>query len=103
MIRLKDELTDVKTVAISGHIRPDGDCTGSCLGVWNYLRDNYPEIQADVYLEQIVPKFRFLNGAEVKDLYTGLVAVVDYKGHRFRAQSAVPSIIHVAARAASEA
>ena len=58
MIRLKDELTDVKTVAISGHIRPDGDCTGSCLGVWNYLRDNYPEIQADVYLEQIVPKFR---------------------------------------------
>ena len=65
MIRLKDELTDVKTVSISGHIRPDGDCTGSCLGVWNYLRDNYPEIQADVYLEQIVPKFRFLNGAEL--------------------------------------
>ena len=25
---------------------------------------------------------RFLNGAEVKDLYTGLVAVVDYKGFR---------------------
>ena len=46
---------------------------------------------------------RFLNGAEVKDLYTGLVAVVDYKGHRFLAQSAVPGLIHVAARAASEA
>lgn len=65
MIRLKDELIDVKTVAIGGHIRPDGDCIGSCLGVWNYIRDNYPEIQADVYLEQIVPKFRFLNGAEL--------------------------------------
>ena len=65
MIRLKNELANVKTVAISGHIRPDGDCIGSCLGVWNYLRDNYPEIQADVYLEQIVPKFRFLNGAEL--------------------------------------
>ncbi len=64
MIRLKDELKNVKTVAISGHIRPDGDCIGSCLGVWNYIRDNYPDIRADVYLEQIVPKFRFLKGAD---------------------------------------
>lgn len=64
MIRLKDELANVKTVAIAGHIRPDGDCVGSCLGVWNYLREQYPEIEADVYLEQIVPKFRFLNGAD---------------------------------------
>ncbi len=43
----------IKTVAISGHIRPDGDCIGSCLGV-ELSPDNYPEIQADVYLEQIV-------------------------------------------------
>ena len=64
MIRLKDELANVKTVAIAGHIRPDGDCVGSCLGVWNYLREYYPEIEADVYLEQVVPKFRFLNGAD---------------------------------------
>lgn len=64
MIRLKDELANVKTVAIAGHIRPDGDCVGSCLGVWNYLREQYPEIEADVYLEQVVPKFRFLNGAD---------------------------------------
>ena len=65
MIRLKNELANVKTVAISGHIRPDGDCIGSCLGVWNYIQDNYPDIQADVYLEQIVPKFRFLKGADL--------------------------------------
>lgn len=65
MIRLKNELANVKTVAISGHIRPDGDCIGSCLGVWNYIKDNYPDIQADVYLEQIVPKFRFLKGADL--------------------------------------
>ena len=65
MIRLKNELANVKTVAISGHIRPDGDCIGSCLGVWNYIQDNYPDIQADVYLEQVVPKFRFLKGADL--------------------------------------
>lgn len=64
MIRLKDALVNVKTVAISGHIRPDGDCVGACLGVWNYIQDHYPEIEADVYLEQVVPKFRFLRGAE---------------------------------------
>ena len=65
MIRLKNELSNVKTVAISGHIRPDGDCIGSCLGVWNYIQDNYPDIQADVYLEQVVSKFRFLKGADL--------------------------------------
>lgn len=65
MIRLKNELANVKTVAISGHIRPDGDCIGSCLGVWNYIQDNYPDIQADVYLEQVVSKFRFLKGADL--------------------------------------
>ena len=42
-----------------------GTVSGSCLGVWNYIQDNYPEIQADVYLEQIVPKFRFLKGADL--------------------------------------
>ncbi len=64
MIKLANELQNVKTVAISGHIRPDGDCVGSCLAVWNYIQDNYPDIEADVYLEQIVPKFRFLRGAD---------------------------------------
>ncbi len=64
MIRLKDVLANVKTVAISGHIRPDGDCVGACLGVWNYIQDNYPDIEARVYLEQVVPKFQFLRGAD---------------------------------------
>ncbi len=64
MIRLKNELEGVKTVAIAGHIRPDGDCTGSCLAVYNYLQENYPEISADVYLEKINPGFLFLKGAE---------------------------------------
>ena len=28
-IKLSEILQDTKTVAISGHIRPDGDCVGS--------------------------------------------------------------------------
>lgn len=64
MIRLANELQNVKTVAISGHIRPDGDCTGACLAVRNYILENYPAVQADVYLEMINPKFLFLKGAD---------------------------------------
>ena len=48
---LKEVLKHVKTVAIGGHVRPDGDCVGSCLGLYQYIKENYEEIQADVYLE----------------------------------------------------
>ena len=34
MEKITDELTGVKTVAIAGHIRPDGDCIGSCMGMY---------------------------------------------------------------------
>ena len=41
---LDTKLKGVKTVAILGHVRPDGDCVGSCLAVYNYLAENRPEI-----------------------------------------------------------
>ena len=47
---LKEVLKHVKTVAIGGHVRPDGDCVGSCLGLYQYIKENYEEIQADVFL-----------------------------------------------------
>ena len=37
-----DELfAGVKTAAIAGHIRPDGDCVGSCLATYNYITTYY--------------------------------------------------------------
>lgn len=57
-------LLNAHTVAIGGHERPDGDCVGSCLAVFQYVKDNYPNIQVDVYLEPIPEKFRFIRGAE---------------------------------------
>ncbi len=50
-------LTQVKTVAIGGHVRPDVDCVGSCMGLYQYIKKNYPEIEADVYLEEIPESF----------------------------------------------
>ncbi len=61
---LKEVLKHVKTVAIGGHVRPDGDCVGSCLGLYQYIKENYEEIQADVYLEDIPDSFHFMDAAK---------------------------------------
>lgn len=55
---LRHVLEYVKTVAIGGHIRPDGDCVGSCMGLYLYIKKNYPDIQTDVYLEDIPASFQ---------------------------------------------
>lgn len=54
-------LRDVKTVGIAGHIKPDGDCVGSTLATYNYIKNNYPEIEVKVYLEAIPNIFKFLS------------------------------------------
>ncbi|MBR3245642.1 MAG: bifunctional oligoribonuclease/PAP phosphatase NrnA [Parasporobacterium sp.] len=62
MPNLKDFLTNVNSVCISGHIHPDGDCVGSTLGLYTYLRKNFPEIETNLYLEEPTEKLKFLNG-----------------------------------------
>jgi len=57
-------LSGAKSVAISGHVRPDGDCVGSCLSMYNYLIKYYPSLEVVVYLETIPTVFRFLKGAD---------------------------------------
>jgi len=61
---LLNALKDVKRVAVGGHVRPDGDCVGSCLGLYNYIRDNYKDIQVDVYLETIPEAYRRVRGTD---------------------------------------
>jgi phosphoesterase RecJ-like protein len=64
MINLIQELENVTSVAIAGHIRPDGDAIGSCLGLYHYLKKNYPQIEATVYLEAIPYAFRTVSGID---------------------------------------
>ena len=59
---LESMVQEAASVAILGHIHPDGDCVGSTLGLWNYLRREYPQIQADVYLKDPSEKFAYLSG-----------------------------------------
>ena len=61
---LENQIMGSQTVAIAGHTRPDGDCVGSCMGLYNYIRENYPDISVDVYLEPISGSYKLVKGAE---------------------------------------
>ena len=51
-------------ILILGHVHPDGDCVGSCLGLWNYLKKIRPEAEVQVRLENCPAEFAFLPGAD---------------------------------------
>ena len=52
MNKITELLDGVTTMAIAGHIRPDGDCVGSCMALYLYMKEWYPQIQTDIYLEE---------------------------------------------------
>ena len=64
-LNIKDFLDGVNTVCLTGHIRPDGDSVGSTLGLYGYLKKNFPEIEADVCLEPPSEKMNFLPNIDV--------------------------------------
>lgn len=68
--KIEDYLKGVKNVGMAGHQRPDGDCVGSCLGLYSYIKQNHCDIEIDLYLEPIADKFMFLKYAdEIKHEY----------------------------------
>lgn len=62
MASLQEALKGKKSVVILGHVNPDGDCIGSCLGLYNYLLENYRDMEVSVYLEAMPKKFGYLKG-----------------------------------------
>jgi len=59
---LTEALKDKKTVVILGHVNPDGDCVGSCTGMYNYLTENFEDLEVSVYLHTTSKKFAYLKG-----------------------------------------
>lgn len=57
-------IESAERIAVAGHVRPDGDCVGSCMGLYRYVRENYPEKEIQVYLEEIPNIFKFMKGTE---------------------------------------
>ena len=64
-------LSNSKVVGIGGHIRPDGDCVGSCMAMYNYIVTYYPEIEVHVYLDPIPNIFKFFKNADkIEDIHS---------------------------------
>ncbi len=71
-MKIAEFLEGVSSAAIAGHVHPDGDCVGSCMGLYLYLKENYPHLKVRVYLESIRPEFSFLSGSdEILTVYDG--------------------------------
>lgn len=73
MNKINAEVNGAKKVAIAGHIRPDGDCIGSCTALYLYLSQNKAKLgleKVDVYLEPFGNEFHILTGVdEIRHTY----------------------------------
>lgn len=61
---LLEEIEKAGTIAIGGHVRPDGDCIGSCMGLYGYIMDNYAGKDVTVFVEDIPASFEYLKKSE---------------------------------------
>lgn len=90
MMKIIDEVKSAKSIAISGHSRPDGDCVGSVMGLYLYLQKEMPEAQIDVYLDKPAEIFNCIshiddiksefNTEKVYDVFVVLDTVPDRIG-----------------------
>ena len=63
------EIGEAKSVAIAGHIRPDGDCISSTLAVYAYLKCARPDIRCVVFTQDNPPTiFSYLEGYDEMNL-----------------------------------
>lgn len=62
MINLVEQCKDAKRIGITGHTNPDGDCVGSVLVLWQFLKKALPDATVEVLLEKPAPIFRVLKG-----------------------------------------
>lgn len=74
---LTEALQGVQNVVLLGHLHPDGDCVGTTLGLYNYLKENMPEVKADLYLDYPAERFSYL--ANFEEIQTELVPERKYE------------------------
>lgn len=65
MMDLKSIAIEAERILIAGHVRPDGDCVGSCVAASRYLRNIFPDKCIQVYLETLPERFAFLAEGEM--------------------------------------
>lgn len=58
------EVSGASTIGIGGHLRPDGDCIGSAMGLYLYLSKTCPRADIQVFLEEPADIFRCISQIE---------------------------------------
>ncbi|MCR5339665.1 MAG: bifunctional oligoribonuclease/PAP phosphatase NrnA [Lachnospiraceae bacterium] len=58
------ECEGAKSIAVTGHTNPDGDCIGSTMALWLYLKKALPDVQCDVMIEQPDPTYGVICGID---------------------------------------
>ncbi len=62
MMDIVAECFGAKTIGISGHIKPDGDCIGATLALSLYLKKRLPEAEITVFSDPVSPAFECVAG-----------------------------------------
>ncbi|MCM1135508.1 MAG: bifunctional oligoribonuclease/PAP phosphatase NrnA [Clostridium sp.] len=70
-----EEAKGAVTIGVSGHIRPDGDCVGSAMGLYLYLKKACPEATVQVFLEKPADIFSCIEGIE--EIHTDFATEVE--------------------------
>ena len=59
----EEKIRNASSICIIGHVSPDGDCAGSVLGAYNYIKNmRGDDMDVVPYLEELNEKFSFLSG-----------------------------------------
>ena len=61
-MNIYEEVKEAKTIGISGHIRPDGECVGSVMGLYLYLKKMCRDAQIQVMIEEPADIFNCIQG-----------------------------------------
>ncbi len=70
-----EEVKDAGTIGISGHIRPDGDCVGSVMGLYLYLKKACPGARVEVFLEKPADIFSCIRS--VQEIHTDFTTDIE--------------------------
>jgi len=73
-MNIYEEVKEASTIGISGHIRPDGDCIGSVMGLYLYLSKVCPKASIQVFLEKPADIFSCISG--IDEIHTDFVTDV---------------------------
>ena len=61
-MNIYEEVKEAKTIGISGHVRPDGDCVGSVMGLYLYLKKLCKDARIQVMIEEPADIFHCISG-----------------------------------------